>query len=106
MPLMSVSGGRANDACDVAGFPGLKASSALSTVGLAADGPLPDGETSDRPIPARDGAALPQRLVSACGPPLLEHTPGGVAVGFGGHGDVPPKDRGEVTLVRVPNLGP
>jgi hypothetical protein len=33
-----------------------------------------------------------------------ERTPGGVAVGFGGRGDVLPKERGEVTLVRAPDL--
>ena len=32
--------------------------------------------------------------------------PGGVAVGFRGRGDVCPKERGEVTLVHAPHLGP
>jgi hypothetical protein len=31
--------------------------------------------------------------------------PGGVAVGLGCHGDVPPKERGEVTLVCATDLG-
>jgi hypothetical protein len=31
-------------------------------------------------------------------------TPGAVSVGVGGQGDVCPKERGEVTLVRAPDL--
>jgi hypothetical protein len=31
-------------------------------------------------------------------------TPGVVSEGFGGHGDVRPKERGEVTLVGTPDL--
>ena len=35
---------------------------------------------------------------------LQERAPGGVAVGLGGRGDVLAKERGKVTLVRVPDL--
>src|SRR5436853_2926137 len=36
---------------------------------------------------------------------LQYRTPCGVSIGFGCHGDVLPKEGGEVTLVRAPDLG-
>ena len=35
----------------------------------------------------------------------MQYTSRGTAVGVGGHSDVSPKERGEVTLVRAPDLG-
>ena len=61
------------------------------------DEPRPEGDPSNRSVSLvgdMDGAALQER------------TPCGVSVGFGGHGDVRPKERGEVTLVHAPDLGP
>jgi hypothetical protein len=69
--------------------------------------PLSDRETSDRATPSRDGTAL-LRQGETCirtAAPLRERTLSGIAVGLGGHGDVPPKERGEVALVRTPHLG-